>query len=74
MHYTYHTTIKMKPTDVKTNIYIYIYIIYIYIYIISSKYVISSMIFKRSFERLQKTTSKNTVLDTKVELYSEKEI
>ena len=72
MHYTYHTTIKMKPTDVKTNIYIYIY--YIYIYIISSKYVISSMIFKRSFERLQKTTSKNTVLDTKVELYSEKEI
>ena len=32
------------------------------------------MIFKRSFERLQKTTSKNTVLDTKVELYSEKEI
>ena len=72
MHYTYHTTIKMKPTDVKTNIYIYIYIIYIYI--ISSKYVISSMIFKRSFERLQKTTSKNTVLDTKVELYSEKKI
>ena len=72
MHYTYHTTIKMKPTDVKTNIYIYIY--YIYIYIISSKYVISSMIFKRSFERLQKTTSKNTVLDTKVELYSEKKI
>ena len=72
MHYTYHTTIKMKPTDVKTNI--YIYILYIYIYIISSKYVISSMIFKRSFERLQKTTSKNTVLDTKVELYSEKKI
>ena len=72
MHYTYHTTIKMKPTDLKTNIYIYIYINYIYI--ISSKYVISSMIFKRSFERLQKTTSKNTVLDTKVELYSEKKI
>ena len=34
---TYHTTIKMKPIDVKGNIYIYIYIyiyiIYIYIYI-----------------------------------------
>ena len=37
----------------------------------------SSIIFKRSFKRLQenyRTTSKNTVLNIKVELFSEKKI